>query len=48
MEGKQLIDEKSIGERELFDFSTFSEGIYIVRLKIGERYFSNKIVLTND
>lgn len=48
MEGKQLIDEKSIGERELFDFSTFSEGIYIVRLKSGERYFSNKIVLTND
>lgn len=48
LEGKQLVDEKAIGERELFDFSTFSEGIYIVNLKSGERYFSKKIVLTAE
>lgn len=48
IEGKQLVTEYIIAEKAHFDFSTYSDGIYLVGLKVGSRMFSKKIVLTTN
>jgi len=48
IEGKQLVTEYIITEKERFDFNAYSDGIYLVSLKAGNHVFSKKVVLTTD